>query len=76
MLRSTASPPPERSVVSGSHCRASEADQISKKLWPASCVDPFSDGLPLLQSLSPTYAADRRRETNPHSNPTGGALQC
>ena len=69
MSRSTASPPLERSVVSEDHWRASEADEMSKNPWPASCVDLFSGGLPLLHSASRTYAAERRRETNPHSNP-------
>jgi hypothetical protein len=74
MSRSTASPPPERSVLSGGRCRASEADKMSEK--PCARVGLFSGALPLSQSVSRTYAAGRGRETNPHSSPLGGALRC
>ena len=69
MSRSTASPPPERSVVSGRHCRASESEDERQPIRGGACRPVLLGARTAPKSVSRTYAADGRRETNPHSNP-------
>jgi hypothetical protein len=68
MSRSTASPPPERGVVPGGHCRASEADEDEPRVMrPRHACQPVSLGARTARkTMSHPYAADGRPQTNPH----------
>jgi len=71
MSRSTALPPPERSVVSGGQWRASEGDEDDRQaIRPRHVCQPVLLGARTApKSMTPTYAAVAAPRAHPQSNP-------
>jgi hypothetical protein len=78
MSRSTTSPPPERSVVSGGHWRASEGGEDERQaIRPRHVCQPLSLGAGTApKSMTPTYAAVPPPRAQLAVKPSGGALRC
>jgi hypothetical protein len=78
MSRSTASPPPERSVVSGGRWRVSEGDEGERQaIRPRHVCQPRLLGARTApRSMTPTYAAVPPPRAQLAVKPSGGALGC
>ena len=54
----------------------SDAAKMSDKSCARVVCQPVLLGATAAKSVSRTFAGDRHDDTNPHSNPSGGALRC